>query len=343
MVYRVAIVGAGSIARRHARACREVPDASLVAVCDERADAAEKLGDEFDIPQRIVGLDALLGGESFDIAIVSTWGNSHAAVVSAIARSGRARAILCEKPISLNAVETRAMQAAASANGVLLAEAFKFRYHPAHLKARELIEAGDLGVVTHVRSTFTTSAPPRMRDPNLNWRFNPTRGGGAIYDLGCYCTHHARWIMGADPIHVSAVGRWGAESSVDESVTATLTFPGDRTAQWWISFGDVPSQEIEVFGSKGRLRIEKAWNNEDQPTSLIFTDVSGASQEFAFPPVYQFALQLQHLCDCLRTGEAHRIPPDDSLGQMRTLDALYASLRSGQPVAVELTAEAATT
>ena len=343
VVYRVAIVGAGGIARRHARACREVSDARLVAVCDERAEAAEKLGDEFDIPRRVVGLDALLGGESFDIAIVSTWGNSHAAIVSAIAQSGRTRAILCEKPISLNAIETRAMQAAASANGVLLAEAFKFRYHPVHLKAQQLIDSGALGAVTHVRSTFTTTSPPRMRDPNLNWRFNPARGGGAIYDLGCYCTHHARWVMDADPIQVSAVGRWGAESGVDESVTATLTLPGDRTAQWWISFGDVPSQEIEVFGSKGRLRIEKAWNNEDQATSLVFTDVSGEIQEFAFPPVFQFALQLQHLCDCLRTGEAHRIPPRDSLGQMHTLDALYASLRSGQPVSVEVPATATIT
>jgi xylose dehydrogenase (NAD/NADP) len=334
MKYRVAIVGAGGIARRHARACQEVADAELVAVCDVRPEAAEKLGDEFGVARRAVGLEALLAGERLDVAVVATWGDSHAEVARALASSGRVRAILCEKPISLNAAQTEAMQAEARAHGVLLAEAFKFRYHPAHLKARELVEAGALGRVSHVRSTFTTAAPPRLRDPDVNWRFNPSRGGGAIYDLGCYCTHHARWTMGDDPSSVFAHGRWGDQSGVDETVAATLVFPGDRTAQWWISFGDVPSQEVELFGSGGRLRIDRAWNNEDQPTTVELWDGAGERSTLAFEPTFQFALQLQHLCDCLRTGQPHRIPPEDSLGQMRTLDALYASLRAGQPVAV---------
>lgn len=334
MTYRIAIVGAGGIARRHARACAEVAEAELVAVCDARAEAAAALGDEFGVPRRAVGLDALLAGEPFDIAVVATWGDSHAEVATALARSGKVRAILCEKPISLDAAQTEAMQRAARQAGVLLAEAFKFRYHPAHLRARALIDAGALGRVSHVQSTFSTSAPPRLRDPEVNWRFNPSRGGGAIYDLGCYCTHHARWMMGDEPTGVYAVGRWGEQSRVDEAATATLAFPDGRTAQWWVSFGDAPSQAVSVFGSLGRLRIERAWNNEDQPTELELTDASGEVEVFTFEPVFQFAAQLQHLCDCLRTGQPHRIPPEDSLGQMRTLDALYASLRSGQPVPV---------
>lgn len=331
VTYRVVIVGAGGIARRHARACQEVDDAALWGVCDVRPEAVAKLGDEFQVERRFVGIDALLASEPFDIAIVATWGDSHAEVARALARSGKVRAILCEKPISLNAVETAAMQRDAHAHGILLAEAFKFRYHPVHLKAREMIDEGALGSISHVRSTFTTATPARLRDPDLNWRFNPTRGGGAIYDLGCYCTHHARWIMGGDPTNVVAVGRWGEASGVDESVAATLSFSGNRTAQWWISFGDVPSQEVEVFGARGRLRIERAWNNENHPTTLTFCDAAGDESAFSFPPVFQFALQLQHICDCLRDGRPHRIGPEDSLGQMRTLDALYASLRTGQP------------
>ena len=184
-----------------------------------------------------------------------------------------------------------------------------------------------------MRSTFATSPPPRLRDPNVNWRFNPGRGGGAIYDLGCYCTHHARWMVGSDPTSVHAVGDWGA-SGVDEAVAATLTFPGGATAQWWISFAGAPTQEIEVIGTTARLRIDRAWNNEDQPTTLELTRATGEVETFGFEPVFQFALQLQHLCDCLRTGAPHRIPPDDSMGQMRTLDALYTSLRQGEPVAL---------
>jgi xylose dehydrogenase (NAD/NADP) len=252
------------------------------------------------------------------------------------------RAILCEKPISLNASQTERMQRAARDAGVLLAEAFKFRHHPVHLRARELIDAGALGPVSHVRSTFSTWAPAHLREPGANWRFDPDRGGGAIYDLGCYCTHHARWTMADEPTGVHAVGIRDGGSRVDEAVAATLSFPGGRTAQWWISFGDTASQEVEVFGPRGRLRIDRAWNNEDQPTTLELTAASAEVRVFAFEPVFQFALQLQHLCDCLRTGSPHRIPPADSLGQMRALDALHRSLRTGEPARVGPTAHAST-
>src|SRR5215210_5791563 len=110
MTYRVAIVGAGGIARRHARACREVADAELVALCDARAEAVERLGAEVGIARRCVGLEALLGGDAIDIAVIATWGDSHAEVATALARSGKVRAILCEKPISLSAAQTEAMQ-----------------------------------------------------------------------------------------------------------------------------------------------------------------------------------------------------------------------------------------
>ena len=121
------------------------------------------------------------------------------------------------------------------------------------------------------------------------------------------------------------------ENRPDWLRTATLSFPGGRTAQWWISFGDAPSQAVELFGSRGRLRIDRAWNNEDQPTRVDLIDAAGESRHIGFEPTFQFAAQLEHLCDCLRTGRPHRIPPADSLGQMRALDALYASLRSGRP------------
>jgi predicted dehydrogenase len=321
MTLRVAIVGAGGIARRHARASREVPGLDLVAVCDARPEAAERFAEEFGVPRRFADLDALLAEERVDLAVVSTWGDSHAAVTTALARSGKVRGILCEKPFSLTAAEAEVMRQTAEAHGVLLAEAFKFRHHPVHLKARELITAGSLGEVSHVHSTFTTCTMPSNRDPNLNWRFNPQRGGGAVYDLACYCTHHA-------------VGRRGDRSGVDEYVAATLEFPGGKTAQWWVSFGDVPTQQVDVFGTRGRIRVDRAWNNEDQPTTLELIEGSGEVQRLEFPPVFQFALQLGHMRDCLLTGQAHRIPAADSVGQMRSLDAIHESLRTGAVVSL---------
>ena len=330
----VGIVGAGSIARRHARACAEVAEAELVAVCDERPEAAAQLAGEAGARRHHGGLDAMLAAGPLDVAIVSTWGNSHAAVVEALARSGRVGAILCEKPFSLTGAEALAMERAAREAGVLLAEAFKFRHHPVHLAAAELIAAGRIGPVSHVRSTFATNAPPALRTPGANWRFDARRGGGAVYDLACYCIHHARFALGDEPTRVFASGRPAEGSGVEERVAATMEFPGGRTAQWWVSFGDQPSQEVEIFGPRGRLRIDRAWNNEDQPTTLEVAVGDGPVESIDVAPVFQFALQLQHLCDCLRTGQPHRIPTADSVAQMRVVDAVRASMCSGAPAAV---------
>jgi predicted dehydrogenase len=322
MALRVAIVGAGGIARQHARACREVAGVALAAVCDVRPEAAARLAEAFEVPAQYADLDALLAAAPLDLAIVATWGDSHAAVTAALAGSGRVRAILCEKPFSRTAAEAEAMRRAAAAGGVLLAEAFKFRHHPAHLRAAELVAAGAIGAVAHVRGVFAVSVPPEGRDPARNWRFNRQRGGGAIFDLGCYCTHHARWTLGAEPLRVHA------------AVAATLEFSDGRTAQWWVSFDAAPDQAVEIIGTAGRLRLDRAWNNEDQPTALEIVAGAGPARREEFPPVFQFALQLEHLRDCLLTGRPHRIPTADSVAQMRALDAIGESLRTGAPVAL---------
>jgi predicted dehydrogenase len=329
---RVAIVGAGGIARRHGRACQQVAATELAAVYDARPEAAARLAAEFGAPHHVADLDDLLALGPVDIAIVATWGDSHAEIAARLAHSGQVRAVLCEKPLCLTAAEAATMIDAAASAGVLLAEAFKFRHHPAHLAAEAALRDGRLGEVRHIRSTFTTAMPPAARDPAANWRFRAAHGGGAIYDLGCYCLHHARWLMGAKPETVQATGQWDAATGVDDTVTATLGFPGGRSAQFWISFGGPSSQVVEVYGDRGWLRLDAAWNNEDQPTALEWHDGHGHRHVQHLPPAFQFALQLQHLADCLTTGRPHRIPPADSLAQMQAIDALYAALRGGETV-----------
>jgi predicted dehydrogenase len=222
-------------------------------------------------------------------------------------------------------------------NKVLLAEAFKFRHHPQHLKTKELVRSGCIGPLQAIRSTFTVAAHPAHRTPAHNWRFDPARGGGAIYDLGCYNIHHARFIAGMEPERVYACAQWGESSGVVEAVAALLEFPGGLTAQLSLSFRCASSEWVEIHGEEGIIRLERAWNVEHYPaenhsTVLEVRGRDGSAERYEFPPVDQFALQLRHLMHCLETGEPHRIPPENSLGNMKVIDALFASMKSGQPV-----------
>ena len=333
-VYRIGIVGTGGIAKAHGRACDELECVELSAICDISEEALHRYAESFGVERLYRDLDQMLTSEELDIAIIANWGAFHAETGIQIAKSRRVKAILCEKPFTSTAAEAEQFVKAAISNGVLVAEAFKFRHHPMHLKAKELIDSGEIGDVKTIRSTFCTGGRgggPETRPPERNWRFNKAKGGGSIYDLGCYCIHHARFVFDAEPVSAFAIQQWGIE--VDDAMYILLTFPGERTAQISIGFNSATAQYAEICGTKGMLRLDRIWNNENRPVSIEKQTVDG-SESIEFAPVYQFANQLQHLCDCLTTGQPHRISPENSIHQMKVIDAVRESVKTGNVVAI---------
>ncbi|NKB68967.1 MAG: hypothetical protein GKR89_18015 [Candidatus Latescibacteria bacterium] len=330
---RVGIVGAGGIARTHAQVLTARLDAAdLVAACDVSAEALERFADDFDVPGRYLDVQDMLDGEELDIAIICNWGVDHAKTTIQVAQSRRVRAILCEKPFAMNTAQAEEMVAAA-ANQVLLAEAFKFRHHPMHLKAKALVDQGAIGEVVSICSTLMTSrgADPADRTPDSNWRFNKAKGGGSINDLGCYCLAQMRFIYGTEPVRVFAQAQMGIE--VDDGASVLLVFPDDRTAQFTVGFNAWQSQGVDISGSSGSLHLDKPWNNSDEATSLEYRSADGTTS-IGFEPLLQYTDQLQHLCDVLNTGISHRISPQDSIQQMKALDAIARSMATGQAVDV---------
>ena len=328
--YRVALVGAGGIAGTHSTACALSERARLVAVCDVSQAALDRYRERFpEVPALYLDMDRMLAREDVDIAIICTWGAHHAAVGERLSRSAKVRAILCEKPFTQTAREAERLVAAAHAGGTLIMEAFKFRHHPLHLKARALIDAGRIGEPRVVRSTFCTGRGQVARTPDSNWRYHRGRGGGSVYDLGCYTIHHARWVFGAEPLSVFASARRGIE--VDDGTHIQMLFPGGRVAQVSAAFDTSSSQEFEIMGTTGILRSELVWNNENRPVALECV-TRGLTERFHFEPVHQFQLQLEHLCEVLDGSAEPRIPAKNSVDQMRVIDAVYESIASGSVV-----------
>ena len=331
--YRVGIVGTGAIARHHGRACDELECVELCAICDISEEALNRYGEQFGVSRRYLKLDEMLLNEELDIAIICTWGAQHAETGIQIAQSQRVKAILCEKPFTSTAAEAEQLVSAAKENDVLIAEAFKFRHHPIHLKAKELVNSGAIGDVVTIRSTFCTGrgerGPEAMR-PEQSWIFNKAKGGGSIFNVGCYCIHHARFIFDAEPTQVFAVQQRGFE--VDDASAVLLVFPDDRTAQISVGHNIANSHYAEICGTKGMLRLDRVWSRVS-PLAIELRTIDG-DRTIAFPPVDQFSNQLQHLCDCLTTGQPHRIPPEDSIKQMRVIDACFESIATGKMVVV---------
>src|SRR5688572_14946021 len=139
---RVMIIGAGGISYFHAEACKQLDGVELTAICDVKREAADALADKYDVKARYDDVDKLLSAEDADVAIVATWGRYHADVTARLARSGKVRGILCEKPLAMDATEAAEMARIARERGVLLAEAFRLRHQPIHFRAIELLRGG---------------------------------------------------------------------------------------------------------------------------------------------------------------------------------------------------------
>ena len=333
----VAVLGYGFMGKAHANAYRKVnqffPDLEhrpvLKCLCARDAEKAGKFGETWGFESIESDWRKVIERDDIDVVDICVPNNLHRDIAMAAAAKGKW--ILCEKPFTQNATDAICLVDAAQKNDILIAEAFKFRHHPMHLKAKDILESGDIGRAVTVRSTFCTSsgAPVADRKPELNWRWNKAKGGGSIYDLACYNIHHARWIFGADPIEVFATQRPGIE--VDDGANIQFVFPNGGIAQITVGFDTYQSQEFEILGTSGSLRTDRAWNNENRPIWLDRIS-KGLEERHHFDPAHQFTLQLEHVCDVLDGKTSHRIPPENSIGQMRTIDAIYESFDTRKAV-----------
>jgi len=341
MTLSVGIVGTGTIALDHAVTCQADPNVELTAVCDISEQALNAFGDRHGISKRYTDLAELLENEQLDIIIVATWGPSHAEISIAAAKSGIVRAILCEKPISMTSDECEAMIKAARENNVLLIEGYKWRHDPQHIRIKELIDDDRIGRVMSVQSTF--SSPLVRFAEEDNWRYDRTRGGGSVFDTAGYIIHFARFVIDEEPNRVYATGNFIDSADAEMSAAILLEFPRGATAKLTSSYEYGYCQATEVLGTKGWIRADLPFDQRsvreqefveepDLPATLeIFYDTF-ETDTLKFEPVDQFALQLEHVYNCLESGATPRILPEFSLSNMRIIDAIYESIESKIPV-----------
>ena len=308
--------------------CQQNDQTDLVAVCDVSQAAVDSFGEQFAVERCYTVLEEMLEKERIDIAITCTGAVYQPAVAIQIAESGRVKTMLCEKPLSQTAADAEALIAACRSNGVLVAEGWKFRHHPQHLKAKQIVEAGGIGEVTHILSTFYSQvfvgvpadAPSKVRG----------LGGGAVRWLGCYNLHHALWIFGEEPERVYAAQMPGAE--VEDAASVLLTFTGGRTAYISAGYNSWNSEIAEILGTAGLLRTDKAFGVDPQVMGDLEHHTADGKARYQFEPADSFSLQLQHLLECIESGQPHRVTPEQSIAHMRVVDAVFASLESGAPV-----------
>ena len=271
--------------------------------------------------------DSLLNDPEID-AIYNPLPNSlHAAWTIRALEAGKH--VLCEKPMAVTAEQGQMMVEAAQRNDRLLMEAFMYRFHPQTIWALEQVHNGRIGEVKLVRASFSFNimVPPHPH----NIRLQAALAGGSLMDVGCYPINFCRAVYGHAPLAVA--GRAFAENDgeVEIATSATLDFGDGRFGLIDSSFALPTRQVCEIIGDQGSITIPLPFTPPVIDTEVIL-DLEGQTIHQRFRAVDQYRLEVEHFGLCIRTGTQPAYSLDETLDNLRTIEAVYQSARHRWPL-----------
>ena len=284
------VLGAADIARKAVLpAIAASRNGLIIALASRSAERARNLLEAYPGAEVADSYDAVLARTDVDAVYIPLPNGLHKEWTLRALEAGKH--VLCEKPLAVNAAQAREMADASERSGLRLMEAFMYRFHPV---TREFVDG--LRGPMHLEAKFGFT----LRDP-ADIRLDPSIGGGALLDVGCYTASVARWILG-EPAEVFATAHIGDEG-VDMTVTALLSFPGGETASLWASFVSPEAQGLSVVARDGEHRLERpfsSWRDPHDP----------------------YQLMVESFGDSVLHNRPVEIPPSESVANMRVLDRI---------------------
>ncbi len=309
-------------------ALHETDVAELTAVASRDEAKARQWAGAHGIARAHGSYEALLDDAEIDAVYNPLPNHLHKEWTIKAAEAGKH--VLCEKPLGLDADECRDMIAACRRNDVVLMEAFMYRYHAQFRRLRELVRHGAIGEPSLVRASFSFPLASLNRPENIRWQ--PDMGGGSLMDVGCYCVNVARGLFDDDPLRVFARSFQHPDfPPVDAQLQGLLQFPGDRIAMIDASFLLNAQQTTEISGSDGLIRANGLFNPQSPNVYLQVAEGTDVRTE-TFDPRYRFHRQIEHFTACVREGRTPETDGKQAVGNMRTIEALLTSARTGQSV-----------
>jgi predicted dehydrogenase len=314
---RIGVLGAARIAPAAVvRPARHVADAEVVAVAARDRDRATAFAAKHHIPRVVSSYEDLVADPGIDAVYIPLPNGLHGRWTKAAVAAGKH--VLCEKPFTANAEEARAVAGAIPA-GVVVMEAFHYRYHPVFLRARQLLDEGAVGTVERIE-TWLCFPLPMFKDI----RYQLGLAGGATMDAGCYTIHMARHLAGSEPEVVSARALLHSPG-VDRAMRAELRFTtgasGRITCSMWSR--RLLHVAFRVTGDAGELRVF----NPAGPNVYHRLSLRGRGgrkvEHLSRRPTYEF--QLEAFCRAVAGGDPPITGVADAIANMEVIDAVYRS------------------
>ncbi|HEX2854838.1 MAG TPA: Gfo/Idh/MocA family oxidoreductase [Opitutaceae bacterium] len=301
----------------HALASR---DEAKLAQCRER----------HGVPKSYSSYDELLRDAAINAVYIPLPNSLHREWTIKAAEQGKH--VLCEKPLGLNAAECREMVAVCQANGVLLMEAFMYRYNARTRLVREVLRSGALGEIRHVTSSFRFL----LANP-ASIKLRPELGGGGLYDVGCYpvnfigmvADESARGPVTPGSVKPETVSvQCERSGGVDMNLSALLKYGSGLIGAVHCGLNAHRRVYSEIIGTLGVLEVPDTFFDN---AGLLTLTTGETRREIAVEESDRYRLEVEDFADAILQRRAPQFPLSESLRNAEVMDRLFAASRAGAP------------
>jgi predicted dehydrogenase len=299
----------------------------IAAIASRDPQKAQGAAQQLGIPKSYGSYEELLADPEIE-AVYNPLPN-HLHVPWSIRAAEAGKHVLCEKPIGLDAAETAELMRVRDRTGVKIGEAFMVKTHPQWLRVKELAQGGAIGQLKSITTIFSYS----NRD-SQNVRHKPEWGGGGLLDIGCYPITLSRWLFNEEPRRVAGTLELDPDFGTDRLASGILEF---STGHSIFSCGTQTNyfQRMELLGTTGRLAVDIPFNApNDRPVPVTVADgmalYGGKVQVEEIPVSDQYTIQGDAFSRAILENAEVPVPLENALGNMKVIDAIFRSARSGR-------------
>ncbi len=333
-----AVVGLGRLALKEVLpAFGETKKSRLVALVSGTPDKAARIAAEYGVRPEAVydyaGFDRIRDNPEIKAVYIILPNSMHKDYTLRAAQAGKD--VLCEKPMAVSSAEGQAMVDACRAAGRKLMIAYRCQYEPYNRELLRMVREQALGP-----ARFIDAVNVQNQGDGEQWRFKRAlAGGGSLPDVGLYCLNAARFLTGEEPIEV--IARTYSPpgdpryAEVEETVNFMLRFPGGVMANCATSYGMHESRLLRVHTPAGTITLDGAFAYDDKQLRIAHRKGRAETiDERRFPKQNQFALEIDHMADCVISNRQPHTPGEEGVQDHRIMEAIYQSAASGQAVAL---------
>jgi predicted dehydrogenase len=290
-------------------------EVDVTAIAARDAARARAFADKHGVPVVHDSYEALLADPDVDAVYNPLPNGLHA--VWTIRALDAGKHVLCEKPFTANTSEAELVAAAADRTGLVVMEAFHWRYHPLAARMLEIIDSGELGPIKHIE---TWMCFPLYKRNDIRWQLD--LAGGALMDAGCYAVHMLRTFAGAEPEVVSAQAK-ERSPGVDRVMRADMRFADGRTGRINTSMWGTTVLKIaaRIEGERGVLKVFNP--TAPQYFHRMTVKAGGRKRRERVKGGATYSYQLAAFAGAVLRGEPTLTPPAESIANMRVIDDIY--------------------